>query len=214
MAKSRRIIVLILLAISMAMLLGSCSVFTAIFGPNKNAILDWLPNWKEGTKLVMKYSEYNADGSLYSTPTSYQDEITLIEKTDTTVTYTIRETWTGGSGTYYYIAQKTKGVLVQSGNNSFLDDADPIYLKTPVEDGTNWYVTPTSTTKFTISSAKTTKDVAAGTYKDAVYVKVFDGAGNSVGEYYYSPTGTLLYQKILFSDNSYAIYELQSVTQP
>ncbi|HUX21505.1 MAG TPA: hypothetical protein VMW69_09715, partial [Spirochaetia bacterium] len=99
-------------------------------------------------------------------------------------------------------------------NNSFIDDADPIYLKTPVEDGTSWYVTPTSTTKFTISSAKATKEVTAGSFKDAVYVKVFGSTGASLGEFYLSPTGSLLHRTVLYSDNSYDIYELQSITQP
>jgi hypothetical protein len=165
MKKIVRISVILIISISVLVSLGSCTLWKAIFGPDANNILDWMPDLKEGTKLTYKLTDTQS-------PTWSQTEIMTVNgvtKTDDKITF---QMYTNGglfnAGNFWFIASKTRSKFVVSFDSTMSDD-DLILAKQPVEEGTRWVDADGDTWSITQTAAKL--DVGAGSFSDVVIIK-------------------------------------------
>lgn len=183
MRKIKRVL-LTVTVVAAILFLGSCTVWQMFFGPDKNSIDAWWPkDFKIGTILTYKYHETYTT-SEYNNTDTFTIEITDIDERETR---TVIKTVENGN-VVYLIVDKDKGEIVRSSDTT-IDDNDEVVLKTPVEEGTTWYNWTNS--KYTIDEVKSSKTVEAGTFDDAVVVKVSDPDWQTITSVhlYYSVTG-------------------------
>jgi len=198
MAKARRVIVLVLLAISLVAILGSCTLITAIFGPNKKKVVEWVPGLTVGSTINYKVSYSSTDPSVTAGSSTFKATIQDIVTTNNGDRETVTVNW--GGSTQYAIFDNTTGKMYLSSDNTIDATSDFNYLKTPIESGTTWYgpyndlldLFPfdLTNTQFKIQNTKQTVDVGTDTVKDAVTLSIT--LDSQYDNYFVSPGGYVI----------------------